>query len=65
MPALDGVALQRRLAERHPRARYILMTAYTEDHRLAHALDAGVCRVLTKPFSIGTMLEELGSEVRS
>jgi CheY-like chemotaxis protein len=61
MPALDGVSLHRRLAQSHPRARFVMMTAHTEDDRLARALDAGVRTVLTKPFSPGALTQALAA----
>jgi DNA-binding response OmpR family regulator len=56
MPRLDGVSLHRLLMESHPDARFVLMTAYTEDDRIAQALAAGVSAVLTKPLSLGALL---------
>jgi DNA-binding response OmpR family regulator len=59
MPKLDGVSLHRHLMETHPDARFVLMTAYTEDDRIAQALAAGVSQVLTKPVSLAALLEAI------
>jgi DNA-binding response OmpR family regulator len=52
MPVVDGVELQRRLREHNPDACYVMMTAYTEDDRVAQALASGVCAVLNKPVPL-------------
>ena len=59
MPKLDGVSLHRHLMETHPEARFVLMTAYTEDDRIAQALAAGVSQVLTKPVTLAALLEAI------
>ena len=62
MPGLDGVGLHRRLRERHPDTVFILMTAYTEDDRIASALAAGVRKVLMKPVPLPDLLRALEEE---
>jgi CheY-like chemotaxis protein len=57
MPGLDGVALQRELSALHAGARYVLMTAYTEDERLAAAHAQGIRHVLTKPVLVHDLLQ--------
>lgn len=59
MPALDGVSLHRRLVAGHPRAQFVLMTAYAEDERIAEALGAGAHTVLTKPVALRELLRAL------
>jgi CheY-like chemotaxis protein len=59
MPGMDGVELHSVLASRCPHARFVLMTAYTEDTRIAAALSAGVRTVLPKPVPLGPLLEAL------
>lgn len=56
MPGLDGVALHRQLLSHHPHARYVLMTAYADEERLAAARAAGVRRVLHKPLVVAELL---------
>jgi CheY-like chemotaxis protein len=46
MPGMDGVTLQRLLMQRHPEARFVLMTAYADDQRIAQGLAAGACALL-------------------
>lgn len=68
MPHMDGVALHAELCKGHPRARFILMTAYSEDDRIAEALAAGVRHVLNKPVPLDELLrtmEALRCELRS
>lgn len=62
MPKLDGVALHQRLMAGHPRARFVLMTAYTEDDRIAQALGAGVRKVLTKPVVLSELLQAVAAD---
>lgn len=52
MPGMDGVELFRTLAPSHPNARFILMSAFAEDHRIEQALAEGVSEVLCKPFVV-------------
>jgi CheY-like chemotaxis protein len=59
MPGMDGVELHRALAVRAPRAHFVLMTAYSEDARIAAALAAGVRAVLPKPIPIRMLLDVL------
>jgi DNA-binding NtrC family response regulator len=59
MPGIDGVSLHRALARAHPHARFVLMTAYTEDERVESALAAGVRAVLTKPVPLDRLLSAL------
>ncbi len=57
MPGIDGVSLLRILAACQPEARFVLMTAYVEDHSLAEAHAAGVQRVLPKPVPLQELLQ--------
>ncbi len=59
MPGMDGVELYRRLRTARPSARFVLMTAYTKDERLAQAFALGVRTVLPKPVPIPSLLETL------
>ena len=59
MPGMDGVTLQERLMVVQPQARFVLMTAYADEHHIARALAAGACAVLTKPVPIELLLREL------
>jgi DNA-binding response OmpR family regulator len=59
MPGLDGVALHRELLAQHPNTIFFLMTAYTDDDRIAVALAAGVREVLTKPVPLPELLDVL------
>ena len=59
MPGMDGVALHAQLLRGHPRASYILMTAYSEDERIGEALAAGVRCVLSKPVPLDELLRTM------
>lgn len=59
MPGMDGVVLHEGLAAEHPHARFVLMTAYTADERIAEALRGGVRAVLPKPLSLAALLSAL------
>lgn len=62
MPGLDGVGLHRSLLARHPNTVFILMTAYTEDDRIATALASGVRTVLMKPVPLPDLLHALEAD---
>ena len=59
MPALGGVELMRLLRACHPDARFILMSAFTQDAQLDPLLDH-VDAVLVKPLDLSTLVEALG-----
>jgi len=59
MPLLGGVELMRLLRVSRPRARFILMSAYTQDAQLDPAQDH-VDAVLVKPLDLPTLVEALG-----
>jgi DNA-binding NarL/FixJ family response regulator len=48
MPVVDGVEATRRLRERHPAARVIVLTTYADDESVFAALRAGARGYLTK-----------------
>ncbi len=60
MPGMDGVTLQKQLMAEHPQTRFVLMTAYADDQRIAQGLAAGVCAVLTKPVPLDQLFSVLG-----
>lgn len=41
MPNVDGVEATRRIAERHPRVRVLVLTSFAEGERVAAAIEAG------------------------
>lgn len=60
MPGINGVELVRRLSALDPRAKFLLMTAYTSDSLLREAQTLGVVRaVLAKPLAIQQLLAML------
>jgi DNA-binding response OmpR family regulator len=60
MPGMDGVTLQRLLMQKHPHARFVLMTAYADDQRLSLGRAAGAYAVLTKPVPLAELFAALG-----
>ena len=48
MPVCDGVEATRRLIQRQPDARVVVLTTYADDHSVIQALRAGACGFLTK-----------------
>jgi CheY-like chemotaxis protein len=59
MPGMDGVTLHKHLSVAHPHARFVLMTAYADDQRIAQGLAGGVCAVLTKPVPLEKLFSVL------
>jgi DNA-binding NarL/FixJ family response regulator len=51
MPRLDGIAATRRLAERAPRVKVVILTIYADDDRVFRALQAGARGYLLKDAS--------------
>jgi DNA-binding NarL/FixJ family response regulator len=51
MPRLDGIAATRRLAERSPNVKVVILTIYTDDDRVFRALQAGARGYLLKDAS--------------
>lgn len=52
MPGMDGIALALRVARDYPSLPVLLMTGYAAERQRAHNLDALICRVLLKPFTL-------------
>jgi CheY-like chemotaxis protein len=52
MPGLDGIALALKVARDQPDLPILMMTGYSAERQRAHNLDALICRVITKPFSL-------------
>jgi DNA-binding NarL/FixJ family response regulator len=48
MPGTDGVEATRRLAERHPEIKVVVLTTYADDESINEALVAGAIGYLTK-----------------
>ncbi|HEX8952952.1 MAG TPA: response regulator, partial [Polyangia bacterium] len=52
MPGMSGVELARVVAERHPRVRTVLLTAYSDEEMCRRAVEASAVTVLAKPLSV-------------
>lgn len=65
MPRLDGVAAMRRVRERAPHSRIIVLTSFLDDDRLMPALQAGAAGYLLKdvePAELARAVRTAGSE---
>ena len=52
MPVMDGIALALTVARDHPSLPIVLMTGYADQRERASGLDALICDVIAKPFSV-------------
>jgi CheY-like chemotaxis protein len=52
MPQVDGIALALKASKDFPELPILLMTGYAAERQRAHNLDALICRVLLKPFTL-------------
>jgi DNA-binding response OmpR family regulator len=52
MPQLDGIALALKVAKDYPEIPVLLMTGYVDEKQRAHNLEALVCEVMPKPFTL-------------
>lgn len=48
MPGCDGIEATRRIRERHPATQVVVLTTYSDDETVVHALNAGALSYLTK-----------------
>jgi len=61
MPKLDGVSATRRLIERDPKARIIVVTAVGKHGLEKECIDAGASGFIMKPFKIKDLLKIINS----
>jgi DNA-binding NarL/FixJ family response regulator len=59
MPLLNGVEAARQIAEQVPSAKVLILSAYTDDQHLQHAVEAGVAGYLTKGTSANELLQAI------
>jgi CheY-like chemotaxis protein len=52
MPGITGVELNRTIKTRHPRVRFLLMTAYSTDSLVEQGLNEGALACLDKPLDL-------------
>jgi DNA-binding NarL/FixJ family response regulator len=64
MPRVDGVEATRRIGERHPDTKVVVLTTYADDHTVIQALRAGACGFLTKDATSQQIRDALGAAVR-
>ena len=56
MPRMEGVEVVRRIRERDPRARVIVLTTYDTDHDISRALKAGAKAYILKDISADDLI---------
>lgn len=64
LPDGDGLDLCRRLSERHPRMRTVIITARTSEIDIVLGLDAGAIDYITKPFRLSELLARIRAQLR-
>ena len=61
MPVMDGIALSLAVARDYPEVRILLMTGYADQRERAHGLDALICGVVSKPFTVEAIKSEVAA----
>jgi DNA-binding response OmpR family regulator len=64
LPDGDGLDLCRRLSQRHPGLRTIIVTARTGEIDVVLGLDAGAIDYITKPFRLSELLARIRAQLR-
>jgi two-component system, cell cycle response regulator CpdR len=59
MPVMDGIALALSTAARFPDLTIVLMTGFADQRERAHGLEALIYDVITKPFSLGDLVQKV------
>ena len=61
MPVMDGIALSLAVARDFPDVRILLMTGYADQRERAHGLEALICGVVSKPFTVEAIKFEVAA----
>lgn len=64
MPVMDGIAMAKAAAGRHPGLKIVLMTGYAEQRERAEDLDDIVLEVVQKPFSLSELRSKVEGALR-
>ncbi|WP_119461432.1 response regulator [Rhodospirillaceae bacterium SYSU D60014] len=64
MPGLDGIALALKAAKAYPDMPVLMMTGYAAERQRAHNLDALICQVISKPFSLKEICATVNDTLR-
>lgn len=59
MPGDNGLTLKRKLTDRFPKAKYLLMSGLFEEKLVAEANKAGFDAILPKPFAMPTVTKRI------
>jgi len=65
MPTMSGIALVKRIADRAPETRVLLISGYTDDVLSSEGVDALDVALLSKPFSPSSLLEAVRRVLKS
>ena len=61
MPKMDGLELSRRVKEKKPSQKVLIISAHNTTHHLLEAIDIGVDGFLLKPLELNKMITTLGN----
>jgi CheY-like chemotaxis protein len=61
MPVMDGIALALAAARDHPQLPILLMTGYAAQRERAHGLEALICGIVAKPFTVAEIRFEVAA----
>ncbi|MEI6253787.1 MAG: response regulator transcription factor [Mycobacteriaceae bacterium] len=61
MPVMDGIAATKRITAARPQTAVVVLTAFSDRHRIISALEAGACGYLLKDVDA----EEVGEAIRA
>jgi FixJ family two-component response regulator len=65
LPGMNGLELQRQLANSHSEIPIIFITSYEDDEVRARALNTGAVDYLLKPFNDEDLLDAIGAALKS
>lgn len=60
MPEMNGADVTKKILEKKPDARILIITAYPLDIYAKNAMDAGAIALIKKPFEVSKILDYLG-----
>ncbi len=65
LPGIDGGELARRLENRWPAIKVIVMSGYSEDDRMRRGVASGALRFLQKPFDVHTLARAIDAALEA
>ena len=64
MPFMDGIALTREAARRHPEMPILMMTGFADQRERACDLEAAVVDVVSKPFTLARIRQAVSAALQ-